>query len=278
MDETERRQALASFLRTRRARLGPADVGLPAGRRRRTTGLRREEVAELASIGVSWYTLLEQGQDVHPSEEVLASLAQALQLTAAERRHLFFLARPERTPFDDPDEALVTAALHHLLAALDPHPAFVLGRSWDVLSWNRAADVVFHFQEPCPPHSRNAVWRFFMMSHELWQNSDWETQAESMVAYLRADYIRSPGNAALEVVVEDLQRVSSQFRLWWERQDVHGVPNGKRSMHHSILGSLEFEHMTLQVPSAPDLHVKTYVASPETVRKLEGALREALPQ
>src|SRR5512143_2715826 len=103
MDETERRQALADFLRTRRARLQPGDVGLPPRGRRRTPGLRREEVAELANIGVSWYTLLEQGQDVHPSRQVLASLAQALRLTPAERRHLFLLAQQDDPSGESPE-------------------------------------------------------------------------------------------------------------------------------------------------------------------------------
>src|SRR5215469_11034198 len=128
MDEKERRLALGDFLRTRRARLQPSDVGLPARRRRRTPGLRREEVAELANIGVSWYTLLEQGQDVHPSREVPSSLAQALKLTAAERQHLYLLARQEIVAPVPPEEELVTPTLQRVVDALNPHPAFLIGR------------------------------------------------------------------------------------------------------------------------------------------------------
>src|SRR5713101_4178786 len=174
MDELERRQALAAFLRTRRTRLQPADVGLPARSRRRTAGLRREEVAELANIGVSWYTLLEQGHDVHPSRQVLESLSQALRLTTAEAEHLFLLADQDAQGLGNQrlnqpaeiqaEEALITPALQRVVDAISPHPAFVIGRRWDALTWNRIANILFRFDEPYPPHSRNVVWRFFRRS------------------------------------------------------------------------------------------------------------------
>src|SRR2546421_9468043 len=125
MDEAERRRALADFLRTRRARLKPTDVGLPTRNRRRTPGLRREEVAELANIGVSWYTLLEQGQDVHPSRQVLTSLSQALRLTATEERHLFLLAYGEWPGKKIAEEEHITPALQRVVDTLDPHPAYL---------------------------------------------------------------------------------------------------------------------------------------------------------
>lgn len=272
MDETERLQALAAFLRTRRARLQPAEVSLPARRRRRTPGLRREEVAELANIGVSWYTLLEQGQDVHPSRQVLASLAQALRLTAAERQHLFLLARQEVSAPVAPEEEAVTPALQRVVDVLTPHPAFVVGRRWDALTWNRAADLLFRFHEPYPPHSRNVVWRFFMKPEARWHDLDWERQAQSLVAYFRADYARYPGDESFQAVIADLQRVSPQFRLWWEQQDVRGLPDGIRSMRHPTLGLLEFEHVTFQASTTPDLRVKVYTASAETAARLAQAL------
>ncbi len=271
MDERERREALAAFLRTRRARLQPADVGLPSRSRRRTAGLRREEVAELANIGVSWYTLLEQGHDVHPSRHVLESLAQALRLSTAEEQHLFLLAGQERPSKMPVEEEQVTPALQRVVDALNPHPAFVIGRRWDVLTWNRAADLLFHFHEPCPPHSRNVVWRFFMREAST-LDLHWEKQAQNLVAQFRADYARYPGDASFQEVIEDLQRVSSQFRVWWEQQDVRGLPDGPRAMDHPTLGALEFDHVTFQTSIAPDLRVKVYAASSETASKLEQAL------
>src|SRR5437660_718382 len=141
MKESERRQTLADFLRQQRARLAPGDVGLPAGLRRRTPGLRREEVAQIANIGTSWYIWLEQGRDVHPSAQVLESLAQALRLTPNERRHLFLLAgQPLPAPPVSPTEESVSPALQQVLDDLNPTPAYVMGRRYDYLAWNRAAD------------------------------------------------------------------------------------------------------------------------------------------
>jgi len=271
MDETERRQALAAFLRTRRARLSPALVGLPARNRRRTPGLRREEVAELANIGVAWYTLLEQGQDVHPSNSVLASIAQALRLSPAEEQHLFLLAGlilPAKTPTEHEE---VPPALRRVVDALTPHPAFVIARRWDVLIWNRAAGLLFRFDEPFPPHSRNVVWRFFQREvHSL--DPDWETQARNLVAQFRADYARYPGDASFEELLHDLRHISSPFREWWEQHDVRGLPDGPRSLIHPALGALEFDHVTFQTAFPSDLRVKVYAASPSTASKLEQAL------
>jgi transcriptional regulator with XRE-family HTH domain len=271
MDDHERRQALAMFLRTRRARLQPAEVGMPARRRRRTPGLRREEVAELANIGVSWYTLLEQGQDVHPSRAVLHSLAEALRLTPAETRHLFLLASQE-SPEKLPDEIQVPPALKRVMEALAPHPAYVIGRRWDVLFWNRPAGFLFRFDEPCPPHDHNVLWRFFMHAGRN-VDLDWETKARNLVAQFRADYARYPGDATFQQVITDLQRVSVEFRLWWEQQDVRGLPEGNRLIQHPTLGLLEFEHVTFQTALTSDLHVKVYAATPATAALLEEALR-----
>jgi len=269
MDERERHQALADFLRTRRARLRPADVGLPPRSRRRTPGLRREEVAELAHIGVSWYTLLEQGHDVHPSRHMLQSLAQALRLTTAEAQHLFLLAgqEPPASSMVEEEEAQVTPALQRVVDALTPHPAFLIGRRWDVLTWNRVADLLFQFHEPYPPHARNAVWRFFLRGART-LDLHWETQAKNLVAQFRADYARYPGDASFQELLHDLQEVSPQFRQWWDQHDVRGLPDGPRTMQHPTLGLLEFEHVTFQTSITPELRVKVYAASPATAAKL----------
>lgn len=271
MDELEHRQALAAFLRTRRARLSPAEVGLPARSRRRTPGLRREEVAELANIGVSWYTLLEQGQDVHPSTSVLENIAQALRLSPAEEQHLFLLAGHTLSVNAPTEEEEVSPALQIVIDALTPHPAFVIGRRWDVLIWNRAAGLLFRFDEPCLPHSRNAVWRFFQeKEHTI--DADWEAQAQNLVAQFRADYARYPGDASFQTLLRDLQDAHPSFRQWWERQDVRGLPNGPRSLIHPTFGVLEFDHVTFQTALTQDLRVKVYAASPPTVSTLEQAL------
>ena len=205
---------------------------------------------------------------------MLESLARALRLTTAEEQHLFLLASLELPTKMMVEEEQVTPALQRVVDALNPHPAFLIGRRWDVLTWNSAADLLFHFHEPCPPHSCNVVWRFFLREARTF-DLHWEKQAQNLVAQFRADYARYPGDASFHEVIEDLQRVSPQFRLWWEQQDVRGLPDGPRAMNHPTLGVLEFDHVTFQTSITPDLRVKVYVASPATVAKLEQVLSES---
>src|SRR5947209_4633776 len=186
MHESERRQVLAAFLRQRRARLSPADVGLPPGIRRRTAGLRREEVAQLANIGTSWYVWLEQGRDVHPSAQVLESLAQALRLTVNERRHLFLLAgQALPPPLVSPEEESASLALQQMLDDLNPTPAYVMGRRYDYLAWNTAADGLFSLSEASPPYGRNLVWRLFT-SPTMQAQPNWEQLARGTLGEFRS--------------------------------------------------------------------------------------------
>lgn len=276
MDEKERREALAAFLRTRRALLQPAEVGLPARKRRRTPGLRREEIAELANIGVSWYTLLEQGQDVHPSRQVLSSLSQALRLTATEERYLFLLASGEGSGKKMAEEEPIPPELQRVVDALDPHPAYLVGRCWNVLTWNRAADLVFRLHEPCPPHSNNIVWRFFQSETRTFYQ-EWEKQAQTLVALFRADYARYPGDASFREIIEDLQQASSQFCQWWELQQMHVSPNEPQVIQHPTLGRLEFDFVTFHPPHFPGFRVKLYPASRAFASTLEQALSASIP-
>lgn len=273
MEETERRHALAAFLRTRRARLSHAEVGLPARSRRRTPGLRREDVAELAHIGVSWYTLLEQGKDVHPSTSVLESIAQALRLTHGEEKYLFLLAGHTLPAKASPQEEAVPSELRRVVDALTPHPAFVIGQRWDILFTNRAADLVFGLDNPFPPHSLNIVWRCFQMQgHAL--DADWEVQARNLVAHFRADYARYGGDASFEELLHDLQHTSPLFREWWEQHDIQGLPNGPQSVMHPALGLLEFDYVQAVFSATLRMHI--YAASPVTASKIEQALSASL--
>jgi transcriptional regulator with XRE-family HTH domain len=273
VDDNERRRALADFLRTRRTRLSPPDVDLPWGSRRRTPGLRREEVAQLANIGTSWYVALEQGRDVHPSEQVLESLAQALRLNEAERHHLFLLAQPQGATNPPPAEETVGHALQQAVDALNPHPTYVLGRRWDLLTWNRAAELVFTFSEIAPPHSRNFIWRSFT-SPVLRGHRNWEQLAKSLIAQFRGDSARYPGDQGFGELIEDLKKFSKEFRLWWSHHDVKTIPDGHKSMAHPALGHLEFEYVSLQVPLNHDQKVIIYTCSPETASKLTKLLTE----
>jgi transcriptional regulator with XRE-family HTH domain len=271
MQERERRQALADFLRQRRERLTPADVGLPVGLRRRTPGLRREEVAQLASIGTSWYAWLEQGRDVHPSAQVLESLAQALQLTPNARRHLFLLAGQVPPPGGSPSEEQVSPALRQMLDDLVPTPACALGRRWDYLAWNRAADVVFSIANASSPYARNLLWQYFTDPARR-ARPTWEQIARSTLAEFRAVSARYPGDPWFEELVDDLKQVSPEFCTWWPHHDARPALDGHKIIQHPTLGRLEFEQINLQVLSDPDIRVMVYAPTPATRSLLEDAI------
>ncbi len=265
MSDERRRQDLADFLRTRRMRLAPEQVGLIGGGRRRTPGLRREEVAQLAHVGVSWYTLLEQGRDIHPSSEVLQSIAEALQLTSAERQHLLLLANQQYLVGADASREEVSPALHRVLDALNPIPAYVIGHRWNFLAWNRAAEHVLLLSKWEPPYEYNAVWRMFAgsISQRLY-NPEWEQVAQRVLAEFRAESARYTDDEWLKRLIADLQRVSPEFRAWWPRHDVRGQSDALKEIEHPLVGRLMFEHTTLQVPAMPELKVMIYTPRPET--------------
>lgn len=269
MSEAERRQALGEFLRTRRARLTPQEVGLTGSARRRTPGLRREEVALLANIGISWYVALEQGRDVHPSEAVLDGIAHALKLTATERQHFLVLAGYPSAVASAEDEA-VNPALEQAVMALDPHPAFVLGRRLDVLAWNRAAKAVLNYRQATDTLPQNYLWSYFTdpLAKEIYP--DWETSAQLMVAHLRTESARFPGDVWFGEMIAALQEASEYFRQCWSRYDIDSVSelDGRKAMNHPTLGVLEFDSVTLLVPGQTGMKMVFYMSSPETMSKL----------
>ncbi|MBN9391712.1 MAG: helix-turn-helix domain-containing protein [Chloroflexi bacterium] len=269
MNEEERRQALAEFLRSRRARLSPAEVGLPETRRRRTPGLRREEVATLASIGISWYVALEQARDIHPSELVLHSIAQALKLSPVEQQHFFELAgQPSPKPAGLSGEEEVSPALQKAVKALDPHPAFVLGRRWNIAAWNRAAEAVLTYGKSSADLPQNLFWNHFTdpLARKIYP--DWEKSARLMVALLRTERARFPDEPWYGEMIEGLLKESDFFRECWGGYDLHGDLDGQKVMYHPFLGYLEFDSVTLLAPAHPDLKIILYVSSPATHSKI----------
>jgi len=269
MHKSERHQALADYLRQRRARLSPTEVGLPAGSRRRTPGLRREEVAQLANIGTSWYVWLEQGRDVHPSAQVLESLAQALRLTGNERRHLFLLAGQPLPSPALPVEECVSPELQQMLDDLNPTPACVIGRRWDYLAWNKAADVVFGISEASPPYARNVVWYFFTNPTARERFTHWEPMARGLLAELRTASTRYPGDAWFEDLIEDLKQASPEFCRWWPHHEASNLMDSEKIIEHPVLGHLEFRHLTLHLFSDPDIRVTAHIPDAQTRAKLQ---------
>jgi transcriptional regulator with XRE-family HTH domain len=270
-----RKRELGAFLRSRRERLDPADVGLPAGLRRRTPGLRREEVAMVAGVGTTWYTWLEQGRDVRPSNEVLAALGKALKLDPAEKRHLFILAgRQAPNPRPRTPEQ-VDAPLLHTLASLATQPAYVMGRRWDVLAWNRAAEVVFGDYSLLEGDARNIMHLIFTnrLHHDLLV--DWEELARAALGLFRAESARYIGDPDFERLIVALTKASQQFRAWWPQRDVLRRLSGVKKIRHPIIGALAFEHMSFSIDDGSDMKLIVYtpLAEEDSVAKMARLLR-----
>lgn len=275
-----RRGALSEFLRTRRERLSPEDVGLPSGGgRRRTPGLRREEVALLANVGISWYTSLEQGRDVKPSEPVLEGIADALRLPPEEQWHLFVLADRIPPPCIPPPVEVISPTLKRVLDDLRASPAYAISARGDLAHWNAAAETVFGLSSGAPPHERNLLWQLFADPRSRERYACWEATARSILARFRAEFARYPGDERFEGLVEDLRRESAEFGKWWPRYDVAGEADGRDEIIHPDAGHIVMEHTTLSPPADPDLKVMVYTpASVADAARLAEALQEETEQ
>ncbi len=276
--EDSRRRELGAFLRSRRERLTPSATGIATGMRRRTPGLRREEVAMIAGVGTTWYTWLEQGREVRPSVEVLAALSQALRLDAAEKRHLFTLAGrqlPERRTVA-PEK--VDGPLLHMLQSLVLQPAYVVGRRWDVLAWNPAAVAVFGDYGLLGGDARNIVHMVFTNPHHRRLLVDWEQLARNVLASFRAESARYVGDADFERLIALMTRSSPEFRDWWPQRDVARRLSGVKHIRHPSAGAMTFEHMSLSIDDGSDMKLIVYtpLAEQNSVTKLQKLL-EALP-
>ncbi len=246
------RSELADLLRTRRDRLTPADVGLPAGSRRRTAGLRREEVAQLAGVSTTYYTFLEQGRDVRPSRQVVTALAGALRLSSAERAHLFQLAGITPAADDHAQAETVAPVVGAMVDRLDPFPAYLKGRRWDVLAANRAARALFADWPARAPGDRNKVWWMFTDPAARKVYVDWEREASDMLARFRAAAARRLDDPDFTDLIERLHQASPEVRSWWPRYEVEPVGGGTKRLHHPALGDVAFQHAVLQVADHPE--------------------------
>ncbi|MBO1334732.1 helix-turn-helix domain-containing protein [Streptomyces sp. VRA16 Mangrove soil] len=259
------RAELSEFLRTRRARLQPQDVGLPsAGRHRRVPGLRREELAQLAGVSVAYYTRLEQGNGRNVSSEVLDAIARALQLTDAEHAHLVQLARPTQTrrKAPAPRRQQVRPALRHLLDSMEGVPAYIGGARSDILAWNRMAAALFGDWGKMPPAERNWARLTFLNPdyRELFRN--WESKASDMVSYLRLYAGRNPEDPELSALVGELSVKSEQFRKLWATHDVKEKGHGVKRMRHPLVGELTLSYETLHLPDDDGQFLSVYHAEP----------------
>src|SRR6185369_847937 len=249
------RNELGDFLRSRRERLTPRAAGLPAGRRRRTPGLRREEVAQLAGIGVDWYIRLEQGRTVSPSVTTVDALARALRLSKTEHAHLKALARDgDRRAFT---REIVPPPILRLIESL-PHPAYITGRRWDVLAWNEAAEEVFAFSR-LPEEDRN-ILIIILTKHATRRvfGASWNEQARRVVAQFRATHDLWADDPAFVELLARLRCESPEFTTWWKAHDIRAAVSGRKQMAHPKKGLLRFEHASFQATDDPALKLIIY--------------------
>src|ERR1700733_4988561 len=248
---------LGAYLRDRRTRLDPAAFGFSVGRRR-TPGLRREEVAQRSNISPTWYTWLEQGRGGAPSADVLNRIARGLMLTDIEREHLFLLGlgRPPEVRYKAAEG--VTPRLQRLLDALEVSPALVRTATWDIVAWNRAAAVVLTDPGALPPGQRNILRLMFGNPRVRAAQHDWESMARFVVGAFRADAVRAGAVSEVSQLVDELCRLSPEFEALWRENDVGVHGEGVKRLRHPILGPIELEYSAFAVDGRPDLGMIVY--------------------
>ncbi|MEE4491090.1 helix-turn-helix transcriptional regulator [Streptomyces sp. BE230] len=281
----DRRAELGEFLRSRRARLHPEELGLPDyGGRRRVPGLRREELARLAGVSVDHYVRLEQGRTLHFSEAVLDAVARALRLDAVERDHLHRLARPWPGPGQSartPGPQQVRPGLRRLLDSAGDVPAYIVGRNTDVLAWNSLAAALITDFGALPPRQRNKARLVFQDEGMRSLYADWRGKAADVVAYLRLDAARHPGDPATAELIDELGADSPEFREVWAEHRIKDKTHGQYAYLHPVVGRIDLGFETLRLPDDPDQALVAYTveegsASETALRLLAAWARESL--
>jgi transcriptional regulator with XRE-family HTH domain len=270
-----RRRELGAFLRSRRERIRPEQVGLRPMRRRRTPGLRREEVAQLAGVGVTWYTWLEQGRDINPSAQVLDAIARTLQFDAHEHSHLFTLAGTPTTTIVDECRALCPT-VQPLLDQLEPFPACLVNARLDLLAYNSVYASFFDDLDTTPSEDRNILWLSF--THPRWRETivDWDEGVSGMVAEYRAAMAEHLDEPAWETLVDRLHRASPEFSAVWQRHEVQVVESlTKRAMHPTV-GLLSLRYTNLWLGQRLGTRIMAFTPADDGTRHRLEALHASL--
>jgi transcriptional regulator with XRE-family HTH domain len=265
---------LGAYLKDRRARVDPAALGFPV-QRRRTPGLRREEVAQRANVSATWYTWLEQGRGGAPSADVLERIARALMLTDVEREHLFLigLGRPPGIRYQETDG--VTPRLQRVVDALELNPALVRTSTWDIVGWNRAATAVLADYGKMPADERNVLRILFCNPAVRAMQPDWESAARFMVASFRADAARAGASANIKALVDDLCDRSPDFARMWRDNDVRNFGEGTKQIRHPTAGMIALEYSSFAVDGRPDLGMVVFSpATPEDAERIRKLMKE----
>ncbi|UJF31552.1 helix-turn-helix transcriptional regulator [Paenibacillus hexagrammi] len=276
MNAKERLEALSQFLIAHRARLQPGDVGLPAGSRRRTPGLRREEVAQIANVSTTWYTWLEQGREIKMSVQVLERIAYALKLNEDERQYMFMLALEQPAPaavVDSPPA--ISPALHRILSELRECPAIVFDRRCHIVGWNQAAATVFLDFERIPAEERNMIWLLFTRKELKALAANWNEFVRGFLGMFRAFYGQYAGDNWYSDFIQKMLDTNPEFKTFWNHNDVSSAPKVLVEFRHAKVGKMLFDLTTLHVQGPTDLRCSVYTPAPEseTEQKLRGLMR-----
>jgi transcriptional regulator with XRE-family HTH domain len=267
--------ALGTYLRDRRARLDPAALGFSSARRR-TPGLRREEVAQRANVSATWYTWLEQGRGGAPSADVLDRIGRALMLTDVEREHVFLLGLGRLPEVRYQAAEGVTPRLQRVLDSLELSPALVKTSTWDVVAWNRAACVVLTDYEKLAPQERNILRLMFCNPQVRNAQPDWKSVARFVVAAFRAGAARAGAAETVKALVEELCRVSPEFASMWRDHDVRSYGEGTKQLRHPKAGLIALEYSAFAVDGRPDLGMLIYnPATPADAERIRSLLKQA---
>ena len=263
---------LGAYLKDRRAKLDPTAFGFSMARRR-TPGLRREEVAQRANVSTTWYTWLEQGRGGAPSADVLDRISHAMMLTDAEREHLFLLGlgRPPEVRYRAPQG--ITPRLQRFLDTLAYCPALIRTATWDVIAWNRAAATVLTDYSRLPEGQRNILRMMFRNAGVRAAQSNWQNVARFVVASFRADVARAGATGMVQSLVDELCATSPEFAAMWRDNDVRAHGEGAKILHHPTVGSLSLELSAFAVDGRPDLIMLVYnPAAPADAEKIKSLL------
>ena len=272
--DARRRTELTAFLRSRRARVTPEDVGMPGGPRRRTPGLRREEVAQLSGVGVTWYTWLEQGRPINASVQVLDAVARTLRLNSTEREHLYRLAEVAYEPPRQADPHHIGPEIEGIISTLDPLPAAVYNAKFDILAANTAYHQVLPGSDHPDPAERNVMWRLFgAVPPCCCAMVNREEELTTTVATLRGGYARHIGEPAWEDLIQRLSDASEDFRKMWASCDVASPAAKVKMMWHAEVGELWLTSTSLEISSVPEARVVVYTPYSEHTEALLARLR-----
>ena len=266
MFSNRQRRELANFLKSRRDRLGPETVGLIASSRRRTPGLRREEVAMLAGISPEWYTWLEQARDIRPSQETLENISRALKLEPSESEYLLLLGGYQSSMAICAN-SVISPQLQRVLDRLECTPAYIIGRRWDILGWNTPATLVYSDPAKLTDLERNCLWQIFLgPMRSIIVN--WEEHAKAEIAKFRTSQVWYGDRYCpwVENLVETLKQASPEFKQWWSEYEISDWNSGIKHLKHPVYGLLSFEHNTFKIADRNyyDLKLITYVPLPNT--------------